>query len=155
MTAANLALNDLIDEAWTDNLPRGVVGVHTLTTAFNTSAAHTTAQAEGLTVTYDDVAGKKLKFIAVVNPFVTGGANGVHYQLQRDGVAIRTWTLPTEAMSTTIPHSVTFMHEETIAATHAASVYRLMVYATTNNTAVVSHGGAAYPRQLIIEDCGA
>lgn len=154
MTAANLATGDIIDETWTDNLPRGIVASHTLTTAFVTSATHTTAQAEGLTVTYDDVAGRKLKFTASLSLYVSGGANGIVVDLQRDGVVIRRFGLPAEALGAA-GNVGTFTYAETVVATHAASVYRLTINASTNNTAVNSFGSAAQPRQLIIEDCGA
>jgi hypothetical protein len=135
--------------------PAGVIASHTLTTAFTSSATHTTTQAEGLTVTVNDVAGRKIKISMNLGLYASGGAQGIVVDLQRDGTVIRRFGLPDAAVNAANAHAATFVYYETIVTTKAAAVYRLMINALTNNTAVNSFGSALQPRQLIIEDCGA
>ena len=134
--------------------PRGLVVAHSLTSAFTTSATHTTAQTEGLTVTMDDTAGRKILVTCNLKPYIPGGANGVRYRLQRDAVTIHEWDIPAGGLAAANFLGITLAHYEVIASTHAASVYRLQFMALTNNTQVGSYGAAGSPRQLIIEDMG-
>lgn len=135
-------------------LARGVLGVHTLTSVFSTAATHTTYQDEGLTVTTDDLVGRRFKFTLAVNVYVPGGANGVTYRLLRDGVSMREWYIPTEALSTGTVHSMTLTHVETVAVTHAGTVFKVQIAAFATNTQVASSASAAFQRQLTIEDIG-
>jgi hypothetical protein len=132
----------------------GALGLHTLITNFTTSAPHTTLQDEGLTVTVNDTAGRTLRFTMSLQLYAPGGANGVSIWLFRDGVGMRTWELPSTAASTINAMSVTFVHIETIAITHASSVYKLQIAADTNNTQVSSYADGNFKRQLLIEDLG-
>lgn len=128
------------------------VGRHSLATPFTTTGTHTTFQDEGLTVTVNDIAGRIFRFTAVVNAFAQGGtATGIKYQLLRDGVVLRIWTIPLEAVSTTVANSTTLEYTEPIAVTHAASVYKLQIAATTN-FAVRSDGSSTMTRELMVED---
>ena len=136
-------------------VPRGLLAAHSLTTVFNTAATHTTLQDEGLTVTVSEVAGRKLKFTLQVNPYVPGGANGVNFRLLRDGVSMRDWFVPTEALSTGTVHSITFTHQETVAVTHVGSVFKIQLAAFSTNTQVASSAAATFPRVLLVEDVGA
>lgn len=136
-------------------VPRGVMGVHTLLTDFTTSGSHVTLQNEGLTLTLDEQAGRRIKVTLAVNPFVNGGANGVRYAILRDGVLIRTWGIAPGALSTTVGSATTLTTVETVAATHAASVFTVQIQANPTNTQVSSAGaGTGFARQLIIEDIG-
>ena len=129
----------------------GLLGRHSLTTAFTTTGTHTTYQDEGLTATVNDAVGRTYRWTLTVNPKTSGAVNGIYYELLRDGASIRTWYLGSQAMSTTETISLTLMHTEVIAATHSGSVYKVRIKAATN-TAVDSYGDAIQFRQLTIED---
>lgn len=135
-------------------LPGGVLGVHSLTSAFVTAGSHTTYQDEGLTKTVAETAGRRLKFTLIVAPYVSGGTNSIVYALLRGAVGIHEWFVPIEAMSTALPHMMTFTHTEVVASSAGASVFKVQLKANTNNTAVNSYGAAVSARQLIIEDTG-
>lgn len=132
----------------------GCLGVHSLNTAFGTASTHTTFQDEGLTKTVAIVSGRRYKLIAIVNLYAPGGANSVQLQVMQDGVALRLWNIPTEAISTTGAHSITFQHTFLAGASAGAAVIKLQLRAGTANTQVSSHGDATQFRQLIIEDFG-
>ena len=136
------------------NMPWGVQGVHSLTSAYATTGTHTTLQDEGLTLTLAEVVRRRWKFSLILNPYVPGGANAVNYKLLRDGVVMREWTLPVEAMSTSSSHGITLTHTEAIAASAAASVFKVQIRATPTNTSVTSFADAATMRQLVVEDIG-
>lgn len=138
----------------TATLPLGALGTHTLTTVFTTTGTHTTLQDEGLTLTINDTAGRRLRFTFVVQPYAPGGANSIVLTLLRNGVKVRDYVLPSTAVSTTDAHAMTLSHVETIAATFANSVYKLQIAASPTNTSVSSFGSATLPRQFIIEDIG-
>lgn len=131
----------------------GCVGVHTLTTAFTTSGTHTTFQADGLTLTRSETAGRRWKFTIVTNPYAPGGANSITYRLLRDGVVMRMWENTLEANSTTRATAKTFTHTEVIAVTHSNSVFTIQM-AGVGNTQVGEFADANYIRQFIIEDIG-
>lgn len=132
----------------------GAIGLNTQTTNFTTSATHTTMQDEGLTVTASETSGRTWKWTLTMSLYVPGGANGILVDLLRDGVLMHEWSLPTEALSTTIGHGVTFTHIETVATTHASSVFKVQIAAFSTNTQVGSAASATKPRQLLIEDLG-
>jgi hypothetical protein len=134
--------------------PRGVMGIQTLSTAFTTSATHTTFQNEGLTVTASETAGRRWKWTVLVNPYAPGGANGVWYRLLRDGVVMHEWLFPSEAMSTTVNNCATLTHVESISSTHADSVFTIQIAAYPTNTSVSSYATATFRRQMIVEDIG-
>jgi hypothetical protein len=134
--------------------PRGVLGITAIDGLFNTSAPHTTYQNEGLSVTASETAGRRQKWTVVVGGYAPGGANGMGWQLFRDGVSLRSWTVPTEAISTTNANDFSFTYVETVAATHANSVFTVQVAAISNNTQVSSFGAVGRRRLLIVEDIG-
>jgi hypothetical protein len=139
------------DAAWA-NAPRGLIASHTLATVFVTTSSHMTAQDEGLTVTFTEVAGRNLRFTVAVQPYVSGGANGLRYSLARNGVIARSWDLPIEATSANVSLSTTFTHFAVAAG--GAATWKVQLQALNSNTAVNSYAIAAVPRCLFVEDVG-
>lgn len=131
-----------------------VVGVHTLTTAFVTVATHTNAQDEGLTITADEVADCRLRFTLAVNPYASGGVQDIVYTLLRNGVVIRSWTIPGLSLSASNAHSLTLTHIIDPTVDEAAVIYKVQLKAVASNTAVNSYGDATYQRQLLVENLG-
>ena|GEM_PF-4030670 len=132
----------------------GCLGVHSLTTAFNTSATHTAYQDEGLTLTINDVAGRRYKFTIAVNPYCPGGIQTIVYQLLRDGVQVRDWYCTAESMATAFAQGTTLTCTTLLSASASSVVYKVRIKATTANTQVSSYGDASTIRQFIIEDVG-
>lgn len=144
-----------LERAAQRSTPRGVLGVHSLTTNYPTTGTHTTYQDDGLTKTVDETAGRRLRFTIAAHFYAPGGANAISYRLLRDGVQIAKWLLPSEAINAVnVLHSATFTYSEVVAVTHVASVFKTQVAAGINNTSVSSYGDASFIRQLIIEDIG-
>jgi hypothetical protein len=131
----------------------GVLGVHTLTTVFTTVGTHTTFQDEGLTLTRNEIAGRRLKFTLEVNPMVVGVGNHVIYKLTRDGVDLRSWYVLSENLSGSYASANTLVYTDVSPATHIGSVFKVLI-AGAGNTAVKSHADGTLPRQFIIEDVG-
>ena len=135
------------------NAPLGFVGRHSLTTIFTTTGTHTTLQTEGLQVVVDEPANRWWKVTLILNPWASGGANGIIYSLQRNGIELYSFALPLEAMSAGSAMAVTFTYVfQTVAATGVT--YRLQLRAGTSNAAVASWAAGQAPRILLIEDIG-
>lgn len=128
----------------------GVIASHSLSSTF-TSTGVQVMQDEGLTVTIDEPVGRLLKVTISVNPYAPGGPNACRYQIVRNGVAQREWTIINlalgGAMATTLVWLVTG-----VAGTGV--VWKVMMAPVGNNTAVASYGPAPYTRQLLVEDVG-
>lgn len=134
--------------------PYAVLGRHSLTTAFTTSATHTTAQNEGLTTSVTYGASRVLRVVFTVNPYAAGGANTVTYTLLRGSTTIRQFNLHSGIMSTTASFSMTQSHTFAGPVGGATETFKLQINGTPNNTSVSSFADANYPRTLLIEDLG-
>jgi len=143
-----------VSEVLSQSLPKGFIGKHELTTAFVTVGTHTTFQDEGLTLTINEPVGRQLKITAMVIPYASGGVQAVQYALLRNGVNIRQWGLPSEAMATGFGHHTAFQHVLSGSVGGTGVVYKLQIRGASVNTAVNSHGAALEPRSLLIEDIG-
>jgi hypothetical protein len=145
--------------AWNppSNMPWGVLGVSTLTTLFNTSAPHTTAQDEGLSASITYGANRRLRVTLSVRPYVPGGANFVTYKLLRGSTEIKNWGLGQNDLSTFMAPTKTLMAVITTPSTAATETFKLQIVATTN-TQVSSYAapdvGGDGGRQMVIEDIG-
>ena len=131
---------------------RRVIGSHTLTTGFTTSATHTTAQDEGLTVSVTYGAARILRVSLFVHPYASGGAQTAVYTVLRNATVemrVQTPALAT-ALVTSASHSRIFNGP----ATGATETFKVQIAAGTANTAVDSGGSANFVRQLVIEDLG-
>ena len=72
---APLSSGNVWDAAW------GVVGTAQLASTFTTSAPHMTAQATGLSVTMNEVVGRRLSIRVQHNPYPSGGVQAVGFSL--------------------------------------------------------------------------
>jgi hypothetical protein len=140
-----------------DNLnasPRGILGFHTSTTAFQTSATHTTAQDEGLTKSITYEANRTLKVTLRVNPFTTGGLQAVEYQVLRGATIIVVFFINLTDLSTTAATVKTLSHTFNGPASAATETFKVQYRAATSNTAVNSYADATLNKQLVVEDIG-
>lgn len=140
-----------------DSVPRGLIASHTLQTAFSTTGTHTVLQDEGLTVTINEIAGRKYEFVMSLNPYAPGGVGGgvnVQYRILRNGVSQHVYDLPNQALSGNTGHAVTYTHIVPSAVGGAGVVWKIQLAATGANIQVSSYGDASYPRSLYVKDLG-
>lgn len=136
---------------WLPVGPAGLVASHVLATTFTTIAPHTSAQDEGLTVTFLEETGRAYKFTASVGLYVPGGPNAIRVSLLRSGVLVRFWDAPVAAVdaNTSLACSFTHLH---INASGGSATWKLQLAATSANTSISSTAGAQFPRALIVEN---
>ena len=131
-----------------------VLGVHTLTTAFITSATHTTYQDEGLTLSVTYLPSRILRVSVNLNPIPSGALQSMGFQVLRSATSLREFLIHSAALSAAAITNGVFSHTFNGPATGATETFKLQVKAIDANTSVQSFGSAAYPRQLIVEDLG-
>jgi len=129
--------------------PRGFVDWHQNATIFATTGTHTTFQHDGMQCTLDEPVGRIWRITYMVPLYVPGGVNSISVQLQRNGVGLITFDVPSEALALGYSHHFTFPWVIRGTAGGAGVVYRTMIKAQ-NNTQVSTYT----PRQLVIEDIG-
>jgi len=144
----------ILTAAQMNALPWGTAGVQTLTTAFDTSATHTSYQDTGMTLTITEVSGRRYRITAKVNPYPSGGLQGVSFKLIRTASALTQADFSPNVMDTGVsfPTNITFVYTSVAS---GSATYKMQIAAMTANTAVTDFGAAAYPRQFTIEDIGA
>jgi len=136
-----------------NNLPFGVCGVQTITSTFTTSAVHTTPQANGMTLTITEVAGRRYRITAYSNLYPPGGLQGVNIGINRAGTQLKQGVYASNIMNTGTAYPTVFTYIYT-AATSGSATYTVSVWAATSNTAVADYGDTTFPRQFCIEDIG-
>ena len=136
-----------------------LLGVHTLTTGFTTSATHTTYQDEGLTLSVPYLANRILRVTFSSNPYPSGGLQSIRWKLLRGSTTLGIFqTLSAELDTgavTTKMYAVTFNGP----ASAATETFKVQMKAASSNTAVTSFGGdingeGVGPRLLTVEDLG-
>jgi len=140
------------DAVWA-NMPRGLMGSNVLTTNFLTTAPHTTLRDEGLTVTFDEVVGRKYEFTMVLNSYVPGGVNNVQYRLLRNGVSQHTYDVNAAALGTTGVLSVTLTHL-VISAVGGTATWKVQFAALGSDLQASSYADANYIKSLHVKDIG-
>jgi len=131
-----------------------VLGVHTLTTAFTTSATHTTYQDEGLTLSITYLPSRILRVSFNLNPIPSGALQAMAFQVLRGATSTREFFINPVALTASAVTYVGLSHTFNGPATGATETFKLQIKAADANTAVQSFGGATVPRQLIVEDLG-
>jgi hypothetical protein len=143
----------VLTAAQMNNLPWGYVGLQTLTTAFATTATHTTFQDNGMTLTITEVSGRQYKITARVNPYPSGGLQGIKMQIVRGSTALARSDFSPNVLDTGISFPTVITYVYTSAASGSAT-YKMQIGALTANTEVQDFGNTTYPRQFFIEDIG-
>ena len=133
--------------------PRGVMGVHTLTGIFTTSATHTTFQDDGLTLTITEISGRRYRITVIEQPYPSGGQQGTQFKLVRNATDLRSFTYSTAVMDSGVSYPAVMQFVYTSAAS-GSTTYKVQLAALSANTAVSTYGDALNPRQLLIEDIG-
>lgn len=136
-----------------NSLPFGVAGVQTLTTAFATTATHTTFQDNGMTLTITEVSGRRYLITARVNPYPSGGLQGIKMQIVRGSTALARSDFSPNVLDTGVSFPTVITYVYTSAASGSAT-YKMQIGALTANTEVQDFGSATYPRQFFIQDIG-
>lgn len=142
------------DVQWRDS-PRGIAGVHRRLDIYNTTAPHDAWQDEGLTTTITEVANRWYLVTLSINPYLPGGAgNDVSYGLLRNGVQVREWGVPRDALAT--GWAFMFTMTTLIQGVDAAGVVYKTRIKGTANTQISSYARSPdVPRFLLIQDIGA
>ena len=136
-----------------NNLPWGVAGLQTLTTTFTTSPTHTNPQANGMTLTITEVAGRSYKITANSNIYPSGGLQGVNMAIVRGSTQLKQGNFAPVVMDAGNAFPVLFSFIYT-ATTSGSATYTTRIWAASANTAVADYGDASFPRQFSIEDIG-
>jgi hypothetical protein len=133
------------------SMPRGLIVKHELTTAFSTTGTHTTAQDDGLTVAFNELANRWYLVTVLASPYTPGGLNNFSITLLRNGVVVRTWDIAQEAIGNSYAHSMTFNH--LVQGVAAAVTYKTQIRGSAN-TQVQNYARADMARLLLVQDIG-
>lgn len=145
----------VLTAAQMNNLPWGIVGLQTLTTIFNTSGTNTAFQDTGMTLTINEIAGRRYRITATGNIYPSGGLQGMQMRLIKDSSAIRQMNFPSTVLDSGNSLGIVTMCYVFAAVASGSTTYKMQIRAETNNTAVSDYGDVAFPRQFFIEDIGA
>jgi hypothetical protein len=137
-----------------DRFPRGVMGLQTLTTAYDTTSPHTTFQNNGMTLTITEELGRIYRITAACFPYPSGGLQGVFFRAMRAGVSIKQFNFSPTVMDAgvSLPLFMTFVYTSVAS---GSATYTMQIAAATANTSVSDYGDATFRRQFWIEDIGA
>ena len=145
------AADSSIDGGWIGQ--RAIaLGFHSLTTAYATTATHTTFQDEGLTITASYRANRILRLSWNSSLFTPAGSQRVKIRLLRGSTTIFDWVSPT-AINTIVNESYGFSVPFLGPATAASETFKVQIAAFAA-TAVQSYATASAPRTLLLEDLG-
>jgi hypothetical protein len=147
------SVGQVLTAAQMNNLPWGYVGLQTLTTAYVTTATHTTFQDNGMTLTFTEVSGRVYRITARVNPYPSGGLQGIKMQIVRGSTALAQSDFSPNVLDTGVsfPTVITYVYTSTAS---GSATFKMQIGALTANTAVQDFGSTTYPRQFFIEDIG-
>ena len=136
-----------------NSLPFGVMARQSITAAFNTSAPHTTLQANGATLTITEVSGRLYRINYSGYPYPSGGQQSVSYSFTRAGVGVKDSNIFSGVMSPAFATNVTnsFLYLSTAS---GSVTWTMRMCASTANTTVSDFGNALSIRQFWIEDLG-
>jgi hypothetical protein len=133
--------------------PYALLARTALTTAFTTSATHTTYQDEGLSASVSYGAARVLRATLTVQPYASGGSQGLNYKLVRGSTDVYVWTIG-RGLSNTFQEATTLTYSFAGPVAGATETFKIQQSALSINTAVNSFGSATQPRVLTIEDLG-
>ena len=141
--------------AQVSRVPAGAIplGLHSLTTAYATTATHTTLQDEGLTLTVNYRANRILRMTWNGSFYAPAGSQRVKLRMLRGSTTIFDWISPT-AINTITNEGFTISVPFLGPATASSETFKIQIAANTSATAVQSYATASAPRTLLLEDLG-
>jgi hypothetical protein len=150
-----VATGDVLTATNFNNLPRGILGLTTSTSAFTTSATHTTYQDEGTTLSVTYAASRILRATFVTELYTPGGANPVGVKIVRGSTDLRVFQFATDELSTSFGAyrvcQVTFNGPSS----SATETFKIQIASLSLNTSVTSFSnGATRQKILTVEDLG-
>ena len=136
-----------------NSFPFGIVARQTITSPFGTSAPHTTMQANGATLTINEVSGRLYRINYSAWPYPNGGQQSIAYQFWRDSVAMKDANVFSGSMSTGFAPNLTFNFLYLSSASGSVT-WTMRMAGVTANTQVSDFAGGTSTRQFWIEDLG-
>jgi len=136
-----------------NSLPFGVVARQSITSPFGTSAPHTTLQANGATLTINEVSGRLYRINYSGYPYPNGGLQSISYAFYRGAVQMKDSNVFSGMMSTGFASNLTwnFLYLSTAS---GSVTWTMRMAAFTANTQVSDFANALSIRQFWIEDLG-
>ena len=136
-----------------NSLPFGAVARQQTTAGFTTTAPHTTMQANGLTLTINEVSGRLYAFHYSGYPYPSGGQQSINIALYRGASLIKDMNIFSGMTGTAFAPNITnsFFYLST---SSGSVTWSLKMAAATANTAVTDFGNGTSIRQFWIEDLG-
>ena len=137
-----------------NRFPRGIMGGQTLTTAFTTSATHTTFQDTGMSLTITEEVGRIYRIYWTAQIFPSGGLQGMVFRFMRGATFVSQMVFAAVMLDAA---NSTQVYGQTVYTSTASgsATWKVQMAALTNNTAVQQYADGNYPRQFGIEDIGA
>jgi hypothetical protein len=133
----------------------GVLGISESTSAFATSATHTTFQDTGLSVSVSYGPSRRIKITAQLRPYPNGGLQFVEYRFVRGSTNIVIAAYGTCDLSASEAPTKTYSYTFSGPSTAATETFKVQMRGTSANTQVTDYAtGTDGPRQLVIEDVG-
>lgn len=129
------------------------LGLHSITTAYATTATHTTLQNEGLTLTVAYRANRILRMTWNGSFFAPAGSQRVTIRFLRGSTTVYDYISPT-AIGTIVNEGFTISVPFLGPATASSETFKIQIAALSSNTAVQSFASASAPRTLLLEDLG-
>ena len=129
-----------------------VLGLHVLTSSTSTATTHTNYQAEGLTKSIIYGGNRILRVSAQFHCYASGGAQRMRFKFIRGSTDLIVFA--TASISSTDIASVFLSHVFLGPTSGATETFTVQFSAADANTLVQSHGDAASPRYLLVEDLG-
>lgn len=136
-----------------NSLPFGVMARQSITASFTTSAPHTTLQANGATLTINEVSGRLYRINYSGYAYPSGGQQSVAMSFYRGAVQMKDSNIFSGMMSPAFAPNITnsFLYLSTAS---GSVTWTMRMAAATLNTAVSDFGNAQSIRQFWIEDLG-
>ena len=136
--------------------PRGVLGKQTLTTAFGTSATHTTMQDTGQTLSITYEANRILRLTCQSHYYPNGGLQNINMEFVYGATptVIGRAAMGDMALAAGTSQTFTTVMYVTPGATAGTANFKVRISAGTSNTQVTQYADATLPRFFIVEDIG-
>lgn len=136
-----------------NRFPAGVMGHQQLTSAFGTSATHTTYQDTGMTLTITERVDRLYRISWKAQIYPNGGLQAMLFRFVRGSTNIAFAAFAPSMLAT--GDTCMAYHEYIYQSTSSGSqTWKVQIAAGSANTQVTQYGDASYPRQFTIEDIG-
>ena len=143
----------VLTAAQANNLPWGVAGSQTLTTAFATVNPNQTLQDTGQTVTITAVMNRIYKVTWTNQPYDFGGNNTIIFALLVGGVEQQRISLNRELFDN-VNHSTFSNFAFYTAVASGSLIFKMQMAAVNANTVVNDFGSSTFKRTMVVEDMG-